>query len=620
MSQITTDKIRNIAIIAHVDHGKTTLIDAILKQSHVFRENQQEMSQSRILDSNELEQEKGITIQAKTTAVFFNNYKINIIDTPGHADFGGEVERTLSMADGAILLVDAQEGVMPQTTFVLKKALSLKLPIIVVINKIDKRFADIQQTKSLVEELFLEIAEDETQLDYQVLYAIGKKGIVTKEEPNKNDISNLTGNVPPLLECIIKHIPAPTGDKEKPFSMQAVSIDHNQHIGNIISGKVLSGTAKVGLAIEAKYKEDDKVIINAKGKIEKIFINNGLEREEVKEAVLGDIVSISGIDTDIIGCTLSEAGSPIIYKQIKISEPTVRIKLEPNTSPFTGKEGEFVTPKQIEQRLLKEKRENISLKIDQAGGGSFYISGRGELQLAILMESLRREGFEFQVRKPEVIEIEEDGMTKEPLEELSIIVPSEYTGQITEIVNQHKGVLQDMTQHEDIVNFRFHILTRNLIGLRYKLITATKGSAIVSNVFKEYVPKENISLKPRKGSLISITTGTALAYALNTIQNRGDLFITPGTEVYEGMIIGINSRENDIEVNPCKGRHKTGVRMSHSEITQIILKQPIILTLDNALSFIGSEDMLEITPQNIRLRKIYLKAVERVKQRRLEKR
>ena len=463
--------LRNIAVIAHVDHGKTTLIDGFLKQTNLFRQNQEEMSETRILDSNELEREKGITILAKNIAVLYKDCRINIIDTPGHSDFSGEVERTLGMADGALLVVDAQEGPMPQTEFVLKRAFELGLKIIVVINKIDKRFANIPRTKKRLEDLFLKLATNDTQLDYPVFYAIAREGKVWNELPTQDldklkdeqFVSTLTGDVRPLLDGIIDYIPEPSVEISKPMQMQIVSLDFDPHLGRYLIGRVNRGEIKKKQKIAVVSPEGE--ILN-KSSIEKLFIKEGLAYKDVESAKAGEIVAISGVDSTAIGATVCDASTPEPLPSIKLSPPTVKVKLEPNTSPFAGLEGEFVAPKHLESRLLAEKERNLGLRIEHTGGGSFYISGRGELQLAILFESMRREGYEFQVRRPEVIIINEDGVDKEPLEKLLIMVDEHYVGAVTTMLGQREAEIVSMENLDGTVTFEYRILTRNLIGLR----------------------------------------------------------------------------------------------------------------------------------------------------------
>lgn len=610
-SQVEQQNLRNIAIIAHVDHGKTTLVDAFMKQTNLFRENQDEMNQERILDVGELEKEKGITINAKNISIRYKGVKINIIDTPGHADFGGEVERTLNMADSCLLLVDAKEGTMPQTKFVLKKALELGLKPVVVVNKIDKKLANIKKTISKIQDLFLALATDTSQLDFPIFYGISREGKIWKEIPQGDlTIPNSTeGNLLPILDEIVEHLPSPKGDPNGPFQMQITSVEYNEHLGRYLIGKISRGTLKV----------DDPIILlsekegfeKKQGRVREIFLKEGLQWEKQNSASVGEIIALTGIDSTDIGATICGLENPEALPEIKITPPSVRVKFSANTSPFVGKEGKLVTAKQLQQRLEQEKNLNISLKITNTGSNNYYVSGRGELQLAILIEQLRREGYEFELGKPEVILQEREGKKCEPLEELTIDAPDEYMSTITQEVNERKGKLINIETEEGQTRFTFNILTRNLIGLHRVLMNATKGTAIINSFIVDYIPYEKSDELFRKGVIISSETGTALAYSLMSIQDRGRLFIEGSTAVYEGMIIGINNHESDLEVNPCKARHKTNVRMSHAEVTEIALKAPIQLTIEYALSFIRSDELIEVTPKNVRLRKKLLTATQR---------
>ena len=602
------ENIRNVAIIAHVDHGKTTLVDAFMKQTHLFRENQEEMSQTRILDSGELEKEKGITIKAKNIAIKYGDYKINIIDTPGHADFGGEVERTLNMADSCLLLVDAQEGPMPQTKFVLKKALELGLKPILVINKIDKKLANCTKTVGKVQDLFLELATDPQQLDFPVFYAIAREGLVFKDLP-EGDLTmadTLKGDVTSILDEIVNNTPVPKGDINGPFQMQITSLEYDNHLGRYLVGRINRGQIEV----------DDPIILISKdekiqGRVKELFTKEGLYWEPTKQAIAGDIVALTGIESTAIGATICDINNQEILPDINITPPSVKVKFESNSSPFAGKEGKFVTAKQLEQRLEQEKDTNISLNISKVGGSSYYVAGRGELQLSILVEQLRREGYEFQLSKPEVVLIEREGKILEPIEELIIDCPSEYLSVITQEVSNRKGDLIDIENTDNQTRFTYRILTKNLIGLHRILMNATKGTAIINSFVYDYIPHIEGENLFRKGVIISAETGTSLGYALTTIQERGQLFTGPSEEVYEGMIIGINNHEQDLEVNPCKARHKTNVRMLRSEMTDICLKSTIQLTIEYALSFINDDELIEVTPKNIRLRKKLLTNTQR---------
>jgi GTP-binding protein len=598
------ENIRNVAIIAHVDHGKTTLVDAFMKQTHLFRDNQEEMTQTRILDSGELEKEKGITIKAKNIAIKYGDYKINIIDTPGHADFGGEVERTLNMADSCLLLVDAQEGPMPQTKFVLKKALEMGLKPILVVNKIDKKLANCKRTINKVQDLFLELATDSSQLDFPIFYAIAREGKVFVQIPE--DLNNTEGDATPILEEIVNSTPAPKGDIEGPFQMQITTLEYNNHLGRYLIGRINRGTVHIDQPVVLLSKEG-----KVQGRVRELFTKEGLEWVPVKNSIAGDIVAIAGIESTAIGATLCDISNQEVLPDINITPPSVKVKFEANSSPFAGKEGKFVTAKQLEQRLMQEKDLNISLDITQVGGSTYYVAGRGELQLSILVEQLRREGYEFQLSKPEVVLIEKDGITLEPVEELIIDAPSEYLSTITQEVSSRKGEMLNIENTDDQTRFTYKILTRNLIGLHRILMNATKGTALISSYISEYIPYKKHEPLFRKGVIISAETGTTLAYSLTTLQDRGQLFVGPSEEVYEGMILGINNHEQDLDVNPCKARQKTNVRMLRSELTEISLKTPIQLTIEYALSFINEDELIEITPKNIRLRKKLLTDVQR---------
>jgi GTP-binding protein len=602
------EKIRNVAIIAHVDHGKTTLVDAFMKQTHLFRDNQEEMQQTRILDSGELEREKGITINAKNISINYKDYKINIIDTPGHADFGGEVERTLNMADSCLLLVDAQEGPMPQTKFVLKKALERGLKPILVINKIDKKLANCERTISKVQDLFLELATDAEQLEFPVYYAIAREGKIFKELPQGNlvDTSQLEGDTTPILDEIVENTPPPTGNENEPFQMQVTSLEYSNHLGRYLVGRINRGTIKVDSPIILLSK-DEKL----QGRVRELFTKDGLHWVAVKEAKAGEIIALTGIESTAIGATLCDINHQELLPDINITPPSVKVRFEANSSPFAGKEGKFVTAKQLEQRLEQEKDLNISLKISKVGGSTYYVAGRGELQLSILVEQLRREGYEFQLGKPEVVLIEKDGITQEPVEELIIDTPTEYLSVVTQEVSSRKGEMINITTEDTQTRFTYKILTRNLIGLHRILMNATKGTAIINSFVSEYIPYLKNDSLFRKGVIISSETGTSLGYALTTIQERGQLFVGPSEEVYEGMILGINNHEQDLEVNPCRARHKTNVRMLRSEMTDISLKSTISLTIEYALSFINEDELIEVTPKSLRLRKKLLTDTQR---------
>lgn len=608
---IEQEKLRNVAVIAHVDHGKTTLVDAIMKQSNLFRENEAEMGQDLILDKGELEREKGITILAKNISVRYGGYKINIIDTPGHADFGGEVERTLNMADGCILVVDAQEGVMPQTKVVLKRAFELGLRPIVVVNKIDKKLANIPQTIDRIQTLFLDLAKTEDQLDFPILYAIAREGKIFASLPSGDltDTSNLEGNISPLLDLIIREIPAPKGLITAPFQMQVCSIEYDQHLGRLLLGRINRGKLSYDQPVVLVSSAEEN--LKVQGRVRKIFVREGMEYEEVNVAGVGELVAVAGIDATAIGATLCDVKSPEPLPSLRISPPSVSIKFEANTSPLVGKDGKFVTAKLLQKRLDKELETNVSLEIKESDGSSYIVAGRGELQLSILIETMRREGFEFQVRKPEVILKEVDGKLHEPLEDVYIDAPEEYLSIISTEVGRRGGKMIDMKTEGKRVFFEYEALTKNIFGLRNFLMTETKGQAVFNSSFLEYVPLNNSVDLKRRGAIVSADNGQTRGYALNAIQERGDLFVGPGEEVYEGMIIGVHKYEGDLEVNPCKERHKTSVRMSHAEVTITDLKRFKKLGLEFCLAFLDEDEMLEVTPLNLRLRKAHLTKTER---------
>ena len=596
------ENIRNVAVIAHVDHGKTTLIDALLKQTHVFRDNEKEMSEQCILDSSDLEREKGITILAKNCTVFYKGIKINIIDTPGHADFSGEVERTLGMADGALLIIDAQEGPMPQTRFVLKKALELGLKIIVVINKIDKQFADVDRAISKTSDLFLDIATDETQIDFPVLYAVGRAGAVYNEVPSDLDEPQ---NALQLLDKIIDYVPAPKGESSGLFKMVVSSLDHDIHLGQIILGKIYSGTISEGQEVILAQKPETKL------KIERVMVNSGLTRIKTEKAEAGDIVALSGIQEVEIGMTLTDPKEPSPLPAPKISEPTLHMSLGPNTSPFSGKEGQFCTARQLEERLNRELKKNLSLRVEKMDNNKFKISGRGELHLAILLETMRREGYEMEVGKPEVVVKNIDGVDSEPVEEVDIIVPEMHVGTINRELGARGGSLIKMSPlTETEMEFIYEIPTRALIGLRSLLLTQTKGTVVFNSIVTGYAPLGKPLQKLRQGALVSAETGPALSYGLENAQGRGITFVDPGIQVYEGMIIGLGAKENDIDINVCKGKHLTNIRAASAD-KMIQLAPSTILSLEQSLDFLENDELLEITPKSLRLRKKFLTDLDR---------
>lgn len=602
------NNIRNIAIIAHVDHGKTTLVDSMLKQTHTFRDNQKEMTETLIMDSNDLEKEKGITILSKNNSVKYGDIKINIIDTPGHADFGGEVERILNMADGAILLVDAVEGPLPQTKFVLKKALEKHLKIILLINKIDKKDSRPTEIVNEVEGLFLELATHDDHLNFKTLYAVGRDGKVFDTLP-ENYTSETAGDLSPLFEAIVSEIPNSVKDEDMPFQMLISTLDTDLHVGKICIGKVTRGKLRKGDMMS--LVDDGKVI--GTNRVQKLFTSVGLDRVEVNEVSTGDIVAIAGIPELTIGQTVTDPAAPESLPKIHVEDPTIRITVGPNTSPFLGKEGKLLSSSQIKDRLLKEKETNLGLKIEQDEGSSnFSVSGRGELHLAVLIENMRREGFELEISKPQVIYKTIDGKVCEPYEEVTIDVGKDYIGAISEEFAKRKATMINMTQEPgDVTRFVYKVSSKNLLGIRNVLLTKTRGTVELNTFFLGYFPKIDSSIEQeRPGVLISFDTGTALSYGLENAQDRGTLFIKPNTPVYEGMIIGISTREHDMEINVTKGKKMTNVRASTSDMS-VQIDTPTELSLEQALDFINADELLEVTPQNIRLRKRYLTATTR---------
>lgn len=604
MDEFSSDKIRNVAVIAHVDHGKTTLVDFMLKQSHTFRENEAEMQQTTILDSNPLERERGITILAKNTAIYYKGYKINIIDTPGHADFSGEVERTLNMADGALLIIDAQEGPMPQTKFVLKKALELGLKIIVIINKIDKQLADVAKTLDKTNDLFLELATDTQHLEFPVFYAIGREGKVAKsleELKNSHDLE-------PILNEIIEYIPSPKVEKGA-FQMLVSNLDYDAHKGKHAIGRIHRGNIQKGQSLVLINSEGTKIT----GKPESIRLSHGLKKIEVDEAVAGDIIDITGFPTVAIGDTIADAASPEALPRIHLEEPTIKIAISANTSPFAGREGKFTNSRQVLERLTRELETNISMKLEKEGD-KMIVSGRGELHLSILIETLRREGYEFQVEKPQVITKVVGGVTMEPVEIAIIDIPDQFLGVITAEMGVRKGMMINMhSEGNGTTQFEFKIPSKNLFGIRNDLLTNTKGTAIVNTVFFDYEPLSPTIQQIRNGVLIASEPGTALKYGLNNAQGRGITFIEPGTQVYEGMIVGENSKQGDIEINVTKEKKQTNMRASTSDVTLGALTPATVLSLEECIDFLEDDELLEVTPKSLRLRKKYLTHLDRVR-------
>ena len=598
-----SENIRNVAIIAHVDHGKTTLVDGLLKQSNTFRENQAEMSQTLLMDSGDQESERGITITAKQTSIYHGDYKINIIDTPGHADFSGEVERTLNMADGVILVVDAQEGPMPQTKFVLSKALELGLKPIVVVNKIDKPARRITEVNDEVSDLFLELATNDDQLLYPTYYAIGRDGKAWPEVPENPEAD---ANFEPIFDAIINEIPAPKVELEGDFQLLVTSLTYDNFLGKYAIGRISRGKVKSGEQI-ALIKRDGTV---KKAKIDKLFAYRGLNREEIQEAFAGDIVAITGVSEAEIGETLADVNNPEALPTIEVEKPTLSMYLGPNTSPMKGREGEFTTSRQIGDRLKKELETNVSLQVKESGIG-FIISGRGELHLSVLIETLRREGFEFEVGRPQVVTIQEDGVEKEPVEELIIEVAPEFVGAVSQEMGARRA---EMRAQESLptgaTRLTYIITTRAMIGLRNLMLTATKGTIIMNSLPYGYQEMGAKIPSSRNGVLIAFEKGVSTPYALQSAESRGELFIGPGTEVYAGMIVGLNNRQEDLEINVVKEKHLTNMRSKSSD-GAVQLTPYTDLSLEQCIDFIEDDELLEVTPQNLRLRKRYLDSNER---------
>ena len=597
--------IRNVAIIAHVDHGKTTLVDGLLKQSHTFRDNQAEMSQTLIMDSMDQEHERGITITAKQTCVYYNGYKINIIDTPGHADFSGEVERTLNMADGVLLIVDAQEGPMPQTKFVLQKALDLKLRPVVIINKIDKPAARIEEVKDEIESLFLELATDESQLNYPIYYAIAREGKAGKT-------TELDDNLSVIFESIINDIPAPEVDENADSAQLLVAaLAADNYLGKYCIGKIFRGKLKKGMTVKILHGDTIK---NAK--IENLFIYKGLGKEEVTEAIAGDIVAITGVSEANIGDTIATGDKPEALPTIELEAPTLSIYIGPNTSPLKGREGEFTTSRQIAERLERELETNIALKIEPDGLG-YKVSGRGELHLSVLIETMRREGYELEAGRPEVVYREVGGIKCEPIESLTVEVASEFVGAVSQELGIRKAELksQELTS-TGATRFVYEISTAALIGLRNNLLTATKGTVIMSSIPSGYRPVESKYKPERNGALVAFEDGVSTSYALDAAQARGILFIPPQVPVYQGMIVGLSNKKDDIDINICKEKQLTNMR-THASDGAIQLTPYTQLSLEQCLDFLLDDELLEVTPKSLRLRKRQLDPIKRKRENRV---
>lgn len=597
------NNIRNIAIIAHVDHGKTTLVDKMLKMSGSFRENEDISNLS--MDSNAIERERGITILAKTTAIDYKNYHINILDTPGHADFGGEVERIMNMVDGVLLVVDAYEGTMPQTRFVLKKALEAGVIPIVVVNKIDKPSARPQEVVDEVMDLFIELGADLEQLDFPVVYASALAG-TTSLNP---DLSTQKATMDTIFDMILEHIPAPNVQEEGGFQFQPALLDYNDFVGRIGIGLVKRGNVKVNDTVSCIRLDGT----NKQFRIQKMFGYTGYQRVEISEAKAGDIIAIAGLTDIEVGETVCSLDQLEALPHLRVDEPTLQMTFGVNTSPFVGREGKLLTARKIEERLMKETERDVSLKVIPNDSESFIVSGRGELHLSILIENMRREGFELQVSKPEVIIKEENGIKQEPYEDVQIDVPEEYVGSVIEALGNREGIMENMVNHENQVRLNYVIPSRGLIGFSTEFMTMTKGYGMLNHTFKEYRNLASKTVGERKlGALVSMENGKATAYALGKLEDRGVMFVEPGTEVYEGMIVGEHSQDNDLAINVVQGKKLTNTRASGSDHT-VVLKRPRLMSLETCLDYINSDELVEVTPLSVRLRKKILDTTLRKK-------
>ncbi len=599
----TRNDIRNIAIIAHVDHGKTTLVDQLLKQSGTFRTN--EHVEDRVMDSNDLERERGITILAKNTAIQYKDTRINIMDTPGHADFGGEVERILKMVDGVLLVVDAYEGCMPQTRFVLKKALEQNLTPIVVVNKIDRDFARPEEVVDEVLELFIELDANDDQLEFPVIFASGINGTASTEPSQQDE------NMEVLYETILEHIPAPVENRDEPLQLQVSLLDYDKYVGRVGIGRIFRGTIKVGQQV-ALMKQDGSV---KQFRVTKLFGFFGLKRMEIEEAFTGDIVAVSGMEDINVGETLCPIDHQEPLPMLKIDEPTLQMTFLVNNSPFAGREGKFVTARKIEERIKTQLETDVSLRVeDTESPDAWIVSGRGELHLSILIENMRREGFELQVSKPKVIIKEVDGVLCEPIEHVQIDTPEEYTGGIIESLGSRKGTMLDMINNgKGQVRLIFHVPARGLIGYTTEFMSLTRGYGILNHTFDSYEPMASGQIGGRhQGVLVSMESGKATTYGIMHVEDRGTIFVEPGTEIYEGMIVGEHSRDNDLAVNITKTKHATNVRSATKDQTSVI-KRPKIMSLEESLEYLNDDELCEVTPESIRLRKTILNKNEREK-------
>ena len=605
------ENIINIAVIAHVDHGKTTLVDALLKQTHTFRDNQDEMSQDRIMDSNDLEREKGITILSKNTSVFYKNTKINIIDTPGHADFGGEVERVLNVADGALLIVDAAEGPLSQTKFVLKRALDYGLKIILVINKIDRKDARAKEVLNDTENLFLSLASNPELLDFPVIYTIGRNGSTFFELPENMEE---TGDTTPLFETILKTIPSAVKDEDKPFQMLVSSFEKNEYLGRLAVGRINQGVVKKGQYLSL-VAVDQKVKGNYK--IERMYVNEGINKVEVDEASSGEVIYLAGIPKIEIGQTLTAINFQVALPMIDVAPPTLKSSFGPNTSIFARSESKYLTSRELKERLHEEAETNLGMKIEDDPRDSIrvLVSGRGELHLAILIEKLRREGYAMEVGKPEVIIREVDGKSLEPFNELTILTSDDYVGTITAEMGKRKAEMLDMITDSNGIKMIYKISERNALGLRSALMTETRGSVSLSFLFLGFEERQGSISRDRNGVLIASESGKALSFGLDLAQKRGITFVEPTEEVYEGQIVGFRPMNGDLEINVCKGKQLTNMRSSGND-DGIILSPAVKYSIEECLDFIESDELIDVTPKNIRLRKKMLSKVNRVREER----
>ncbi|RLC35255.1 translational GTPase TypA [Candidatus Shapirobacteria bacterium] len=607
--------IRNIAVIAHVDHGKTTLVDALLKQSKLFRDNQAEMGQSRILDTNDLEREKGITIMSKNASILYKGIKINIIDTPGHADFGGEVERVLNMADSALLIVDAGEGVMPQTRFVLKKAIEFGLKIIVVINKIDKKEADSKVVLNQIEDLFLSMAVDEDFLDFPVVYAIGRQGKTFENIPNDLEVE---ADVTPLLEAIYKYSPSSTKDKDQPLRILVSSFEKNEYLGKLALGRVNSGKIRVGQRVKLISENEGKL---DSFNIEKLYINEGISKIEVNDAESGEIVYLSGNSEIKIGQTIADLNVEKAMKTISVTEPTIKASFGPNTSILAPNESTFLTSRQIKDRLKNEVERDLGLRIedDHQDSTKLIVAGRGELHLAILIEKLRREGYALEIGKPEVVLKRIGGVICEPVEELTILTSQDYVGVISSELGKRRGEMLDMSTSADgSVRMIYKISEENSLGLRSILISQTRGSMSLSYSFLGFEPKQESHSGQRNGVMIASKSGKSLSYGLDLTQKRGIMFVSPGEDIYEGQVVGLRPIERDLEVNVCRGKQLTNMRAAGNDDT-ISLTPATKYSIEECLDFIEEDELIDVTPKAVRLRKKYLSRLDRLRQSRKKK-